>query len=266
VSETDLPEARPVQRHGRRRSGWLGFVRDLAIILVIAFLVSFLLKTYLIRSFYIPSSSMEATLQINDRIIVNELVPNAMPVQYGDVVVFRDPGGWLGPQPQPEPNWFLAAFDWLGSLIGVTASDSNDHLIKRVIGQAGDHVVCCSPTGNLTVNGVPLDEPYLKIASGQNAAPEAFDVVVPRDSIWVMGDNRYNSKDSLGHIDDPGGGFVPMSTVVGKALVISWPVNRWRVLDNYPLTFAGVAEAREPTDPVAAGSSAVADVQGTGAR
>jgi len=250
VSETDVPEAdvpltrRPVQRHGRRRSGWLVFLRDLLVILVIAFLVSFVLKTYLVRSFYIPSSSMENTLQINDRIIVNELVPNVMPVQYGDVVVFRDPGGWLAYSPKPQPNWFLGALDWLGSLIGVTASDSNDHLIKRVIGMAGDQVVCCTPTGSLSVNGIPLDEPYLKLADGQNAAPVEFDVTVPEGALWVMGDNRYNSKDSLGHIDDPGGGFVPIGTIVGKALVISWPIGRWSVLDNYPLTFSGVAEAR----------------------
>jgi len=228
------------------------FLRDLVVILVIAFLVSFVLKTYLIRSFYIPSSSMEDTLQINDRIIVNELVPNAMPVQYGDVVVFRDPGGWLGSSPKPEPNWLLGALDWVGSLIGLTASDSNDHLIKRVIGLAGDRVACCSPTGSLTVNGVPLDEPYLKIAEGQNAAPEEFDVTVPPDSLWVMGDNRYNSKDSLGHIDDPGHGFVPLSTVVGKALVISWPIARWSVLDNYPLTFVGVADARASAEALGA--------------
>ncbi len=253
MSETELPEARPARRHGRSRPAWLVFIRDIAIVLVIAFLVSFLLKTYLIRSFYIPSSSMEDTLQINDRIIVNELVPNAMPVQYGDVVVFRDPGGWLTSTPKPETNWFLGALDWLGSLVGVTASDSNDHLIKRVIGLPGDRVVCCTATGSLTVNGVPLDEPYLKIPVGEDAAPKAFDVTVPADSLWLMGDNRYNSKDSLGHIDDePGHGFVPMTALVGKALVISWPIGRWRVLDNYPLTFAGVADARAPAETPAA--------------
>lgn len=250
MSETDVPEAgvpltrRPAHRHRRRQSGWVIFLRDLVVILVIAFLVSFVLKTYLVRSFYIPSSSMENTLQINDRIIVNELVPNVMPVQYGDVVVFRDPGGWLGYTPQSESNWLLGALDWVGSLIGVTASDSNDHLIKRVIGMAGDEVACCTPTGSLSVNGIPLDEPYLKITAGQNAAPAEFEATVPADALWVMGDNRYNSKDSLGHIADPGRGFVPLSSVVGKALVISWPIARWSVLDNFPLTFSGVADAR----------------------
>lgn len=250
MSESDVPLSRQAaRRHGRSRSPWVVFLRDLVVILVVAFLVSFLLKTYLIRSFYIPSSSMENTLQINDRIIVNELVPSVMPVQYGDVVVFRDPGGWLGPRALPQPNWFLGALDWLGSLIGVTASDSNDHLIKRIIGLPGDDVACCTPTGAITVNGVPLDEPYLKITPGQDAAPREFAVTVPDDALWVMGDNRYNSKDSLGHIDDPGRGFVPMSTVVGKALVISWPIGRWSVLDNYPMTFSGVAEARTVAEP-----------------
>jgi len=255
VSETELPTMQPAGRHGRRRPGWVTFLRDLAVILVVAFLVSFLLKTFLIRSFYIPSSSMEDTLQINDRIIVNELVPNVMPVQYGDVIVFRDPGGWLTAQPVRESNWLLGALDWIGSLVGLTASDSNDHLIKRVIGLSGDHVVCCTATGNLSVNGVPLDEPYIKIPAGADAAPREFDVTVPAGSLWVMGDNRYNSRDSLGHIDDPGGGFVPIQTVVGKSLVISWPIGRWSVLGNYPLTFAGVAEAR--TAPTS-GSTATA--------
>lgn len=232
------------------------FLRDLVIILVVAFLVSFLLKTYLVRSFYIPSSSMEDTLRINDRIIVNQLVPNVMPVGYGDVVVFRDPGGWLGPRVSTEQNWFLAAFDWLGSLIGVTASDSNDHLIKRVIGMGGDTVACCAPSGSLLVNGVPLDEPYIMVDSGQNAAPQEFEVTVPEGALWVMGDNRYNSKDSLGHIDDPGHGFVPVSAVVGKALVISWPIGRWAVLGNYPLTFSGVAEARTTGPAAIAGPAA----------
>lgn len=245
VSESDVPQTRrAVHRHGRPRNSWFLFFRDLLVILVIAFLISFVLKTYLIRSFYIPSSSMESTLQIQDRIIVNELVPNLMAVQNGDVVVFRDPGGWLRSSPNPAQNWFLGALDWLGSLVGLTASDSNDHLIKRVIGLPGDHVVCCTATGNLSVNGIPLDEPYLKIVEGQSSAPSEFDVTVPDKALWVMGDNRYNSKDSLGHIDDPGHGFVPLSDVVGKALVISWPIQRWSVLDNYPLTFDGVAEAR----------------------
>ena len=117
------------------------FIRDILIIFVVAVLVSFLIKTFVVRSFYIPSASMENTLQINDRIIVNELEPSLIPIQHGDVVVFRDPGGWLPPTPadQPEPA-SPPPWDAALSFVGLSAPDSNDHLIKRVIGLPGDHV------------------------------------------------------------------------------------------------------------------------------
>lgn len=236
------------ERQGRRRRGWAVFLRDLVVILVIALAVSWVLKTYLIRSFYIPSASMENTLLINDRIIVNELVPDVMRVKHGDVVVFKDPGGWLESEPKRETNWAQDAGEWVLSLVGLAAPDSDDHLIKRVIGLPGDTVECCTATGHLTVNGVPLDEPYILIPEGYTDATVArFQVTVPADSLWVMGDNRYNSRDSLAHINEPSGGFVPMGDVVGKALVISLPVGRWAVLDNYPATFQGVEENR-PAD------------------
>ncbi|MGE3191894.1 MAG: signal peptidase I [Microbacteriaceae bacterium] len=221
----------------------LRFLRDVAIILVAAVVISFLIKTFLIRSFYIPSESMEDTLLVNDRIIVNELVPEAIPLQHGDIVVFKDPGGWLAGQPQPAPpNPVVGFFDWLLSIVGLTAPDSNDHLIKRVIGLPGDEVACCNEFGQMTVNGVPLEEPYLKLPSGTSAVSrDDFDVVVPDDSLWVMGDNRYNSQDSRYNRDKPGEGFVPIENVVGRAVVISWPIDRWTWLDNYQFVFAGVS-------------------------
>jgi len=246
VSDVVPEMSEPVSRRDvrpRQRNGFLLFLRDLVIILLVALLVSFLLKTFLIRSFFIPSSSMEDTLHVDDRIIVNQLVPEVMGVEYGDVVVFKDPGGWLTPVPQTG-TWIEQSWEWLLSLVGLAAPDSNDHLIKRVIGLPGDVVTCCDATGHLTVNGIPLDEPYILTPTGADAAPAEFEVRVPEGSMWVMGDNRYNSRDSLGHIDDPGDGFVPIDHIVGKALVISWPVARWSVLDNYPATFEGVAEAR----------------------
>ena len=244
------PPARVRPRVGGR-NGILLFLRDLAIILLAAILISFLIKTFLVRSFYIPSSSMEQTLHIDDRIIVNQLVPDLIPIEYGDVVVFTDPGDWLKDAPQRNVDGFTAGVEWLLSLVGLAAPDSNDHLIKRVIGLPGDTVTCCTPTGQLTVNGLPLDEPYITIPDGQvNATRDAFEVTVPEGMLWVMGDNRYNSADSVYHHlrGDVGGGFVPIEDAVGRAGVTSWPFDRWTVLDRYESTFSGVAEAREGVD------------------
>ncbi|MGJ4843356.1 signal peptidase I [Leifsonia sp. Le1] len=226
----------------RRRSVRL-FLRDLAVIVVVAILVSFLVKTFVVRSFYIPSASMENTLQINDRIIVNELEPGLFPISRGDVVVFRDPGGWLPPQPPSRESPVSQAIDQALTFIGLSASDSNDHLVKRVIGLPGDHVACCNVDGRVTVNGSPLDEPYVLLQPGQkNAATLAFDVTVPKGELWVMGDNRYNSQDSSRNQSLPGHGFVPIDHVVGRAFVISWPTSRWTWLDNYPEVFRGAEE------------------------
>jgi len=228
----------------RKKRGVAIFIRDLLIIFVVALLISFLIKTFLVRSFYIPSGSMENTLLVNDRIIVNQLEPGLIPVSRGDVVVFRDPGGWLSPQPALEQNPIVAALDWTLSVVGLSAPDSNDHLIKRVIGLPGDHVVCCNALGQMSVNDVPLSEPYVLLPVGDTSVSrDPFDVVVPENSLWVMGDNRYDSLDSRYHPTTPGKGFVPMDNVVGRAMVISWPLSRWSWLDDYPDVFRGVEEA-----------------------
>ena len=139
----------------------------------------------------------------------------------------------------------MAVFDTILSFVGLTAPDSNDHLIKRVIGLPGDTVVCCNDFGQLTVNGVPLEEPYIDLPDGvTKATRDDFEVTVPEGGLWVMGDNRYNSADSTFHRDDPGGGFVPIDDVVGRALIITWPIDRWTWLDNYPVTFHGVDAAK----------------------
>jgi signal peptidase I len=245
MTEETMPtrsEGAANDRHGRRRSAKL-FVRDILIIFVVAVLVSFLIKTFVVRSFYIPSASMENTLQINDRIVVNELEPSLIPVSRGDVVVFRDPGGWLPAQLKTTQSPIASAVDSALTFIGLSASDSDDHLIKRVIGLPGDHVTCCNTLGQVSVNGTPLKEPYIVIPPGQtNSATLSFDVTVPKGELWVMGDNRYNSQDSSRNQSLPGKGFVPISNVVGRAFVISWPVGRWSWLDNYPNTFRGIED------------------------
>lgn len=229
----------------RKTRGVKLFIRDIILIFLAAIIISVGIKTFLIRSFYIPSSSMENTLQVQDRIIVNQLVPDLVDVEHGDVVVFKDPGGWLTPQPAESRPPLVEAVDWMLSVIGLSAPDSNDHLIKRVIGLPGDDVACCNAFGQMSVNGVPLDEPYLKLPDKvTKVSKDDFAVTVPADSLWVMGDNRYNSCDSRCNTSGPTRGFVPLDQVVGRAFLVSWPAENWSWLDNYPATFAGVEDGQ----------------------
>lgn len=251
ASQDDLRQRalRQEQRErDRKRNSSRGvkiFIRDTVLILVAAIIISVGIKAFLIRSFYIPSESMQDTLEVNDRIIVNELVPKLVAVKRGDVVVFKDPGGWLPTTTEAAPaNGLVAAIDWALAAVGLSAPDSNDHLIKRVIGLPGDKIACCNAFGQMTVNGVPLSEPYVKLPTGvTKVSNDDFSVTVPKNSLWVMGDNRYNSKDSRYNRTTPSKGFVPMSDVVGRAFVITWPSSHWTWLDNYPKVFDGVGKA-----------------------
>lgn len=237
--DTQAPKSEFAKRWQRAKKNiFVSFFLDLLTILGSALVLSLLLKTFLIRSFFIPSGSMLNTLQIQDRIIVNELVPNVIPLERGDVVVFKDPGGWLGPVEKKQTNFFVAAGEFVLSAFGVVAPDSDQHLVKRVIGVGGDHVVCCDVDGKLQINGVSITEPY--IAKGSKPSDVKFDVTVPAGSYWVMGDNRGNSEDSRFHSDLPGKGFVASKYVVGRAFVVSWPSSHWKWLDNYPDVFKKV--------------------------
>jgi signal peptidase I len=237
---TDSTATAPTPAPAKRRSGWKNLLRDVLVIFVVAVLVSFLVKTFVVRSFYIPSGSMENTLQINDRIIVNELEPKVFPLQRGDVVVFKDPGGWLPPAAPSAGNPVSNAVSAVLDFVGLGASDSDQHLVKRLIGLPGDKISCCNALGQMMVNGVPLKEPYVLLPAGTQAVSgKDFSVTVPAGSVWVMGDNRYNSADSRYHMSDPGNGFVPLSDVVGRAFVVSWPLSHWSWLSDYPETFAG---------------------------
>ena len=238
--ETKAKAPRTLRAKWRRlkKNVFVSFLIDLLVIVATALVLSLLVKTFLIRSFFIPSGSMLETLQIQDRIIVNELVPEVVPIERGDVIVFRDPGNWLSPIAKPEQNFFEASSEWFLSAFGFVASDSTQHRVKRVIGVEGDRIVCCDADKKLTVNGVPITEPYL--AKGVEPSVLDFDVVVPKDSFWVMGDNRGSSEDSRYHQDLPSKGFVDKKHVVGRAFVISWPVANWLWLDNYPNVFKDV--------------------------
>lgn len=212
------------------------WLKEVATVVVIAVVLSFLIKTFLFRAFYIPSESMVSTLDVNDRIFVNLLVPEPFSLSRGDVVVFRDTKGWLTAAPD-EPN---GPFTWVQdglTFVGLLPDNSEQHLVKRVIGLPGDHVICCDAGGKLTINGSPLDETYVNRA--EEPQIRAFDVVVPEGKVWVMGDNRNHSADSRSHLES-NGGFVDLVDVEGKAAVIAWPLNRITVLDNYTAVFRNV--------------------------
>ena len=227
------------QRLRRKNTNvFLAFIIDLVVVIAAALVLSLLIKTFLIRSFFIPTGSMLETLQIDDRIIVNQLTPAWYPIERGDVVVFKDPGGWLGPNVSESSDPLVISVDWFLSAFGITAPDSKQHLVKRVIGTAGDKIMCCDADGKITINGVPITEPY--IGSGQAPSAIEFDVEVPAESLWVMGDNRGNSEDSRYHGDLPSKGFVSTGWVVGRAMVISWPFDNWTWLDNYPDVFKNI--------------------------
>ncbi|GAA2175672.1 hypothetical protein GCM10009784_19010 [Arthrobacter parietis] len=215
------------------------WAKEVLIIVAVALLLSFLIKTFLFRAFFIPSGSMENTLEIDDRIFVNQLVPEPFELKRGDIVVFRDTQGWL-PEPAAgttDSNWFKDALIF----VGLVPDESQQHLVKRVIGLEGDRVICCDAEGRITVNGEALDEPYLFPGASPSDVP--FDVTVPEGKIWVMGDHRNASADSRANTDKPGGGFIDVDDIEGKASVIAWPLDRMGFLGNYPDVFADVPEA-----------------------
>ena len=222
----------------RRRGPVSSFVRETAIILVSAIVLSWVIKTFLAQAFFIPSASMHDTLLEGDRVLVNKLVPGPFDLHRGDIVVFEDSGDWLGDQAVPETNVVQDAL----IAVGLMPQQSEDHLIKRVIGLPGDRVASAGDGSPLTVNGVPVDEASY-LAPGSSPSEIRFDVTVPADSLWVMGDNRQQSADSRYHLGEPGGGAVPVDDVVGTAFVTLWPVDRIGLLRNPGDVFADVPDA-----------------------
>lgn len=224
---------------GRTRSKGMSALREAVIVLGSALILSLLIKTFLVQAFYIPSSSMETTLEMGDRVLVSRLAPGPLDMHRGDIVVFVDPGGWLTTGNEPV-NPVREALVRAGEFVGLLPANTGSHLIKRIIGLPGDHVVCCDAAGSITVNGVAIDEPY--VIDGALPSERTFDVVVSEDSLFVLGDNRPNSGDSRAHLGTPGGPFVPIENVVGVAKVTIWPFDRWSVLRNPGATFADVPD------------------------
>ncbi|MDF3145330.1 MULTISPECIES: signal peptidase I [unclassified Streptomyces] len=222
----------------KQRSFW----KELPILIGIALVLALLIKTFLVQAFSIPSDSMQNTLQQGDRVLVDKLTPwfGSEP-ERGEVVVFHDPDNWLAGEPTPDPNALQTFLSWIGLMPSAEEKD----LIKRVVGVGGDTVEC-NRTGPLKVNGKALNEPYVypgNTPCSQDDQGGQFKVKVPKGSIWVMGDHRQNSRDSRYNQSDKNHGMVPVDEVVGRAIVIAWPINRW---DNLPVpdTFEQNLDAR----------------------
>lgn len=212
----------------KQRSFW----KELPILVVIALALALLIKTFLVQAFSIPSGSMENTLQIGDRVLVDKLTPafGAKPSR-GEVAVFHDPGGWLDDEPTGQASsntlvrWMQDGLSW----VGLMPSPSEKDLIKRVIAVGGD-TVSCSGTGPVLVNGKALTEPYIYPGATPCGDKPFGPIKVPANSVWVMGDHRNDSLDSRYHQDQPLGGAVPDKDVVGRAIVVAWPISHWQTL------------------------------------
>ena len=204
-------------------------LREFPILVIVALAVSLLIKTFLVQFFYIPSGSMENTLQIQDRVAVNKVPFISSSINRGDVVVFRDPDNWL-PEPfAADENKIVAKLKEGLVMAGVLPNPAKQFLVKRVIGVAGDNVICCS-NGKLTINGKETSEPY--IFAGNKASELDFNVTVPEGKIWVMGDHRNSSADSRYHQDDVNNGFVPVDKVTGRVYAIIWPFKNLGLVPN----------------------------------
>lgn len=196
-------------------------LREFPILIIVALAVSLLIKTFLVQFFYIPTGSMENTLQIGDRVAVNKLPFISKTINRGDVVVFRDPANWLPEPYEASGNKILGKVKDGLVTVGVLPNPAKQYLVKRVIGVAGDKVICCD-NGKLTINGKETSEPY--IFAGNKASDMDFNITVPEGKIWVMGDHRGSSADSRYHQDDVNNGFVPVSKVTGQVFATIWPI------------------------------------------
>jgi signal peptidase I len=251
------------KRRGKKSDGDSkqgSFWKELPVLIGVALLLALIIRTFAVQEFSIPSGSMQNTLEIGDRVLVNKIVYRTRDIHRGDIVVFNGLGSWDPEVQVAEPaNPVSKVFAAVGRAFGVTPGETD--YIKRVIGKPGDRVKCCDARGRVTVNGVPLNEQsylYTDPATRQQNRPseKEFDFTVPEGRLWVMGDHREVSADSRQHTGDVGGGSIPESRVIGRAFVVAWPVSRAKVLP-IPKTFQQPAPAAVntalPVAPLALG-------------
>lgn len=253
MSEPDRADQAEPARPTRRRAGQHLQTAGIAI------LVMLLVRGLLVQSFVVPSGSMEPTLVPGDRILVNRL-QRGPSIQRGDIVVFDGSQTWGAPTGSASSGGGIR--QTIRSALTLLSLGSGADYVKRVVGVPGDRVVCCDTAGRLTVNGTPVEEPY--VYPGDEPSSMTFDVVVPEGRIWVMGDHRSGSADSRAQLGRPGGGMVPLDDVVGRAWVRYWPMDRLGTLTPAP-GLAGIPSA-PTTPPGSPASQPAAPTQTTGAR
>ncbi|WP_315340891.1 signal peptidase I [Rothia mucilaginosa] len=217
-----------------RLGEWLWVqAREGGTVILYALVIAFLVKTFLLRGFYIPSGSMEQTLQVNDRVFINVAGSYFSEPKRGDVIVFKDSQGWI-PSTQKTSSPLKDAL----SFAGILPDTSSNFLVKRVIGTPGD-VVESDGNGKIKVNGVEITEPYLYPGNPPSEVP--FKVTVPAGKYFVMGDHRSNSADSRYHISD-GTAFISKDDVQGNVFVVAWPLNHFGLLQDQSSVFSSIPE------------------------
>ena len=219
------------QEEGRLGEWFWVQAREGGTVILYALVIAFLVKTFLLRGFYIPSGSMEQTLQVNDRVFINVAGSYFNEPKRGDVIVFKDSQGWI-PSTQKTSNPLKDGL----SFVGILPDTSSNYLVKRVIGTPGD-VVESDGTGKIKVNGVEITEPYLY--PGNQPSELAFKVTVPAGKYFVMGDHRSNSADSRYHISD-GTAFISKDDVQGNVFVVAWPLNHFGLMQDRSSVFSSV--------------------------
>jgi signal peptidase I len=229
------PSAGPEAKNDKTKNDkQLPIWQEMFLLLGIALVLAVVIKAFFMQAFYIPSGSMNDTLVLNDRILVQKVSYwGGDDPERGDIVVFADPGGWLdSTEVRTATNPVTKALELFGLY------PTGGHLVKRVIGVGGDEVKCCDDQGRIMVNGVPLNEKSY-LAQGERPSMIDFDVQVKPGYMWVQGDNRSNSADSRVHLGDPGGGQIPVDDVVGKVFMVVWPWDNTKMIER-PATFDSV--------------------------